>query len=162
MKSQILILAIACSLGVACGSAKKSQTASTTSNANSSAALGNAIAGNYEMLDDNTFKLTSVSTDDTYGYSEKNAIKVGSGSALGGPAAERKFLNALLGPNGQTISYVRRGSCCAVKSPNGFSGWAMLDIYEVKYSGLEKPITLYINMYDPGVLQAPKGFTFKQ
>ena len=113
------------------------------------------------MLDNNTYKLTSIATDETYGYCEKNAIKVG-GSRKNGAASERKFLNALFGPNGETITYVRRGSCCMLKSPDGINGLALLDVYEVSYSGPEKPILLYINMYDSEALQAPKGFTFKQ
>lgn len=104
--------------------------------------------------------LTSVSTDDSYGYSKENPIKVGSGSgATGGPAAEQAFLNALKGPNGETISYVRRGSCCAFKTKNGFMGTGFLDIYEITYEGRSEPITLYLNMYDAGEAVAPKGFT---
>jgi dTDP-D-glucose 4,6-dehydratase len=53
------------------------------------------------MLDDNTFKLTEISTDETYGYSEKNAIMVGGVTSNAGPLNEQRFLNALLGPNGQ-------------------------------------------------------------
>jgi hypothetical protein len=35
-----------------------------------------------------------------------------------------------------------------------------LDAYEVRYRGLPGPVTLYINMYDPGEgLKAPDGFT---
>ena len=115
------------------------------------------------MLDNNTFKLTEVSTDKTYGYSENNAIMVGGVKENSGPLNERRFLNALLGPNGETVSYTRQGSCCRVKSKNAFIGeYGLLDRYEVTYAGLEKPIILYINMYDPGPLKAPAGFTFRQ
>lgn len=114
------------------------------------------------MLDENSFKLLAISDDDTYGYTEKNPVKVGGATNMSGPLNERKFLNALLGPGGQTLTYNRRGSCCPFKSPNGLMGSGLLDMYEVKYEGLEKPLIIYINMYDPGELKAPKGLTFKQ
>ena len=144
----MLVAAIAVS---SCSSSKKTSATQTTK----------ASTANYELLDRETFKLTGVSDDDTYGYSEKNAIKVG-GGIESGAANERKYLNGLLGPNGETITYVRRGSCCPVKSENGIMGTAILDIYEIKYNDEMKPIVLYINMYDPGELKAPKGFTYRK
>ena len=166
MRPQIFIIAIVCCFAVACGSARKTQTSAAPSNSTTSnpgtTSTADVKAGEYEMLDDETYKLTSISDDATYGYSEKNAIKVGNGDMKSGPASERAFLNALQGPNGEKITYVRRGSCCGVKSEHSPFGVAMLDRYEINYKGLHKPIILYINMYDPGVLQAPKGFTFRQ
>lgn len=140
-----------------CSPAKKSLNSATDSSS-----VGESST-KVSYLDNNTFKLTEVSTDETYGYSEKNAIHVGGAKKDSGPTNERRFLNALLGPNGEAVTYVRQGSCCPVKSKNAlFGDYALLDKYEVKYAGQEKPIILYINMYDPGSLKAPKGFTFKQ
>lgn len=113
-----------------------------------------------KLIDDNTFLLAGITADSTYGYSPRNAVKVGGVDT--GPKNERRFLNALLGPNGETVTYRRQGSCCPVESKNGMMGMAMLDKYEVKYDGLEKPVIIYINMYDPGILKAPVGFTFRQ
>ena len=79
-----------------------------------------------------------------------------------GPVNERRFLNALLGPNGETVTYVRKGSCCAFKSPNGFNGVGLLDRYEVTYDGFETPVILFINMYDYGELKAPVGFIYRK
>ena len=90
------------------------------------------------------FKITEVSADDTYGYTEKNPVKVGGG--MNGPANERKYLNSLTGPNGEEIKYERKGSCCQFETPNGFMGGGMLDRYEVTYRGLPKPIIIYINI----------------
>src|SRR5688500_4877106 len=116
-----------------------------------------------KLLNANTFRLTEVSTDSTYGYSEKNAIQVGGVKDNAGPTNERRFLNALQGPNGENVSFKRLGSCCEVKSKNGlFGGFALLDMYELTYDGLDKPIILYINMYDYSPLKAPKGFTFRE
>jgi len=114
---------------------------------------------NYKLVDDNTFLITELSTDKTYG-TEKNPIKVG-GDENSGPSNERRFLNALAGPNGEKISYTRKGSCCHFETPNGFMGGGLLDMYEITWPGQKKPVMLYINMYDPGELKCPVGFTLR-
>jgi hypothetical protein len=134
-----------------CSSGKKTSSSGSSSSRKQS-----------EMLDENSFRLTAISDDDSYGYTEKNPVKVGGVKNNSGPLNERRFLNALLGPGGETLTYNRQGSCCPFKSRNGLMGSGLLDKYEVKYDGLEKPLIIYINMYDAGELKAPKGFTFKQ
>ena len=114
-----------------------------------------------KLINDQMFLIKEHATDKTYGYSEKNPIMVGQED--GGPKAERRFLNALAGPNGEKISYQRDGSCCAFFTKNGlFGDNGLLDMYEVTYEGIDKPIILYINMYDSDVLQVPVGFTLKK
>lgn len=78
-----------------------------------------------------------------------------------GPKNEQRFLNALAGPNGQAIRYERTGSCCGFKTKNGFMDMGMLDRYKIEWDGLKAPLYLYINMYDPGELKVPAGFTAK-
>jgi hypothetical protein len=143
----------------ACSSPKKAQKASEAGHPVKNAAEDNPTLDKLtaKLLDDNTFLLQGISTDTTYGYHPTNAIKTS-----GGPVNERRYLNALLGPNGEPVSYHRRRSCCPVKSDNGIMGVAMLDEYEVHYPGMKKPVLLYINMYDPGILKAPVGFTYKK
>jgi len=114
------------------------------------------------LRDNQTFALTMVATDDTYGFSEKNPVEVGGANKSEGPLNERRFLNALAGPNGEKVSYYRAGSCCPVKSKNGFMGMAMLDNYKVTWEGSNDTVSIYINMYDYGVLKAPVGFTIKK
>jgi hypothetical protein len=126
----------------------------------SSCSTGSTVRNDFtkrEFLDSKTFKLSKISTDKTYGYSEGNPIKTGDG-----PDGEEAFLNALLGPKGEPVSYQRTGSCCFFQSDNAPLNIGMLDIYEVKYEGLNNSVTLYLNMYDPGELKAPYGFTFKR
>ncbi len=118
-------------------------------------------AENLERLG-NAFLLTAVSGDATYGFAEKNPIKVGSSKGEAKASGEYLFMNALTGPNGEAITYRRLGSCCSFKSPNGFLGTGLLDRFEVKYEGLKEPIILYLNMYDPGMVKAPKGFGFRK
>jgi hypothetical protein len=147
-----------------CSSSKKAAHSNSINNktTNTKATYGHLFfTGERFFISDNAYRLDSISSDETYGYSVKNPIMVGK-EGESGPVNERRFLNALLGPNGEEVTYNRLGSCCMFESPNGFMGGGMMDKYEVTYSGLEKPVILYINMYDPGVLKAPKGFTFKR
>jgi hypothetical protein len=108
-----------------------------------------------------------ISTDETYGYTQENPIKVGkAGTTLpgkmnlqdalntpitssNGPARERAFLDTLLGPNGKKISYERRGSVRA--------GNTVLDRYVI--SGLGKEVILYLDMYSYAETKVPVGFT---
>lgn len=113
----------------------------------------------WPLLNEKTFDLSEISKDKTYGYTEKNPIMVGGVKNNEGPLNERRYLNALAGPNGEYISYNRTGSCCQFKSENGFMGSGLLDMYEVTWKNQKEPVILYINMYDAGNLKAPVGFT---
>lgn len=91
-----------------------------------------------------------ISTDETYGYTKENAIRVGNGGDLfNGPAREREYLDNLRGPNGERIAYERQGSL--------MSGDVILDAYLIQ--GLSTPVVLYIDMYNFEELRAPVGFT---
>lgn len=114
-----------------------------------------------KLVNDDMFLIEKYATDETYGYTIENPVMVGSEGA--GPKNERRFLNALAGPEGEEISYQRLGSCCHFHTKNGVYGDAgLLDKYSVTYKGLDKPIILYINMYDSDTLQVPVGFTLKK
>lgn len=102
---------------------------------------------------------SKANTDASYGYTEKNPIKVGDFS--NGPTNERKYLNSLSGPNGETISFTRTGSCCPFDTKNSPYGMGMLDAYAVTYEGKKDTVVLYLNMYDKATLKAPVGFKFK-
>ncbi|TPE45613.1 2-dehydro-3-deoxyphosphooctonate aldolase [Pontibacter mangrovi] len=116
-----------------------------------------------EYLDDRTYKLTAQADDKTYGFEQQNAIKVGGVHDQSGPMNERRFLNALLGPNGEAVGYYREGSCCTFKTPNGLMGDAgLLDLYKVYWEGGTDTLSLYLNMYDEGELLIPVGFTAKE
>lgn len=104
-------------------------------------------------------KLSGVSTDPTYGFTKANPIKVGGAPDRTGSRNEQMYLHALRGPEGQPIRFERTGSCCQFETPNGIGGGGMLDIYEVAYEGLKRPLELYINMYDHEAPKAPVGFT---
>lgn len=83
-----------------------------------------------------------------YGYTLEEPIKVG-----GGTRGQREYLKGLRGPKGQELRYERRGSCSGPPSVGG-----LLDMYEVTYDGLEKPVTIYLDMYNREDPRAPAGF----
>jgi hypothetical protein len=112
--------------------------------------------------DNQSFVIKEISTDKTYAFTANNPVEVGGNSGNSGPSNERKYLNMLAGPNGEKISYYRAGSCCPVKSKNGLMGYAMLDNYRVTWEGTTDTVSIYINMYDKGVLKAPFGLTIKK
>jgi hypothetical protein len=115
-----------------------------------------------QLKDDQTFLLTKVSNDPEYGFSDKKPVEVGGVDKQEGPKNERRFLNALAGPNGEKIKYNRINSCCSFKTENGFMGKGLLDVYSVTWEGSTDTLELYINMYDYGELKAPVGFTIKK
>jgi hypothetical protein len=108
-----------------------------------------AVLGSVKFFEpESSTSSCTISNDPTFGYTRENPIKVGGGD-FGGPPRERAYLDNLLGPKGETISYDRAGSIAF--------GDTILDIYEIK--GLQKPITLYIDEYSYTEPQAPVGFT---
>lgn len=112
-------------------------------------------------LNENTFLLTEMSDDKTYGYKESNPINVG-GVIENGARNQQRFLNALLGPHGEEVGYYRLGSCCSFKTPNGLMGDSgLLDLYRV-YWGTKDTVNLYLNLYDEGDLKIPVGFKAKK
>jgi hypothetical protein len=95
------------------------------------------------------------------GYAPENPIRVGGGSLEEGGLAQRRYLESLRGPRGEPVTYLRLGSCCRFSTPRGFQGAGMLDAYEVRYPGLAKPVTLYLDLYTPAPASQglPAGFT---
>ena len=113
-----------------------------------------------EYLDESTFLLKNQSTDSTYAFSSANPVKVGGFKDFTGAMNEKRFLNALLGLNGEPVKYVRAGSCCFFETPNGaINNTGLLDLYIV-YVGTDT-LDIYINAYDNGDLFIPVGFTAK-
>jgi hypothetical protein len=96
----------------------------------------------------------AVADEPEFGTVMANAIQVGGGAMYAG-ARERRYLDALRGPAGEPLQYKRTGS-----RPFEQNSLTILDIYEVTYPGLEKPIVLYLDAYHfDDALRAPKGFT---
>lgn len=101
------------------------------------------------------FDIEESAPDKEYGLVGNKPIKVGDRSV----SNQRRYIASLAGPNGEELSFFRRGSCCPYSSKNGFDGTAFVDVYEVTYQGLKDPILLYISFYDLEKLYIPNGFT---
>ncbi|MFC7356971.1 hypothetical protein ACFQO1_04685 [Jejudonia soesokkakensis] len=139
----LFLLFLGCCMFSSCGSKKETLTTI------------NREANRSTVNIDPFFDITENAPDDTYGLIGENPVKVGGQS----PSNQRRYLASLAGPEGEIVSFNRKGSCCAYKSENGFNGSALVDVYEVTYEGLKKPINIYISFYDLETLYIPKGFT---
>jgi hypothetical protein len=94
-----------------------------------------------------------VSRDAAFATTREQAVQVG-GGAMYAAARERRYLDALRGPGGEPLQYRRRGSL-----PLGPNSRTILDEYEVTYTALPRPATLYLDAYHfDDALVAPKGF----
>lgn len=152
------LLAISCVILAACTASTPPAMSSNEIAARTTVA-GKGVPNGRSDSDDPYASIEGPSTDPTFGRSPQNPIKVGTGNLRDGPSAERMYLNALRGPSGQPVEYERSGSCCQFETPNGLMGGGMLDVFEIRVDGTAESVKLYINMYDPGVLVAPMGFT---
>ena len=94
-----------------------------------------------------------IADSDTYGYTRDQPVQVG-GSAMYAAARERRYLDNLRGREGQPVQYKRLGS-----TPADTNSTTILDIYEITYEGLEKPVTLYLDAYHFNPPRAPRGFS---
>lgn len=84
----------------------------------------------------------------SYGFTKENPIKVG-GELLSGPDREEQYLSALLGKNGELVSYYREGTV----EVNG----VIIDEFKIVVGSATK--TLYLNIYDYEPTRAPSGMT---
>jgi len=93
-----------------------------------------------------------VSEDPAYGVSGLNAIRIGGGADSG--ARQLQYLSVLRGPAGQGLRYQSVGRVM-VAGPR----MTMLDGFEVRYAGVDKPIRIYFDASREEPLMAPNGFT---
>lgn len=116
-----------------------------------------STAFSQQFLDDGSMKLSEVSTDKKYGFEAKHKTSI----QVGTVENEYAYIGALRGPNGEQIQARRSGSCCSFKSKDSAFGKGFLDVWEITYPGLEKPMTIYLNGYKYEAPKCPKGLTFK-
>ena len=109
----------------------------------------------------NTFILTTSSKDKKYGYDKDYPINVFYKNVASAKENQERFLNALAGPKGEKITYTKTGICCPFPNAIAEMGVASLDVYNITWEGQKKPIILYLNSYEKGVLMVPVGFTAK-
>ncbi len=110
----------------------------------------------------NTFVLAGVSQDKKYGYNKNYPVNIFFQGTRDEVVNQPRYLNALAGPNGEKISYKKLENCCPFPSKNTFSGAGVLDVYEITWEGNDKPLKIYLNIYEKGIVMAPMGLTVKK
>jgi len=150
---------IALSLAAACTS---SQTASPSKPpiASSSTITNGGTVITDEMIGRRrgTMHLTETANDRNYGYSANAPIRIGGGFGDGGDRTY-KYLNSLLGPHGEKVTYRRVGTCCAFKTPNSpIGGEGLLEVYEITV-GDAAAKQIYFDWHDDSPPLIPVGLS---
>lgn len=149
MKKPILFIALLL-LSVSCVSTK-----STLKNVDDN-------APNLVLSKENTFVITAFSKDKKYGYDADYPVNLFYRNTTNETINQERFLNALAGPKGEKITYTKLESCCPFPTKRTDLGAGLLDVYELKWSGQKKPIKLYLNIYEKGILMVPMGLSLKK
>lgn len=110
---------------------------------------------------DNTFAITQFAKDKKYGYDPDYPVNIFFQNTNSETLNETRFLNALAGPNGEKITYTRLETCCPFPTKRSNMGAGFLNVYELKWEGQKKPIKLYLNVYEKGILMVPMGLRLK-
>src|SRR3970040_295222 len=114
------------------------------------------------LSQNNTFIITEYSKDKKYGYDQDYPINIFYRNTKDDSINQQRFLNALAGPKGEKITYTKLESCCPFPSKRTELGAGFLDVYELKWDGQKKPILLYLNIYEKGILMVPVGLSLKK
>jgi hypothetical protein len=150
MKKRLPFIALLILLSASCTSTK-----STLKNVDDNAPA-------LTLTNENTFVITAYSKDKKYGYHEDYPINIFYRNTANQTINQERFLNALAGPKGEKITYIKLESCCPFPTKNTDLGAGFLDVYELKWDGLKKPIKLYLNIYEKGIVMVPVGFSLKK
>ncbi|MDI5897776.1 2-dehydro-3-deoxyphosphooctonate aldolase [Flavobacterium yafengii] len=119
-------------------------------------------APNLTLSKDNTFVITEYSNDKKYGYDKDYPINIFFNNTKNETINQGRFLNTLAGPNGEKITFTKLESCCPFPTKRSEMGAGFLDVYELKWVGQKKPILLYLNIYEKGILMVPTGLSLKK
>jgi len=114
------------------------------------------------LANNNTFVITEYSKDKKYGYDPDYPINIFYVDTRNETINPERFLNALAGPKGEKITYTKLESCCPFPTKRSEMGAGLLDVYELRWEGQKNPVTLYLNIYEKGVLMVPVGLTLKK
>jgi hypothetical protein len=115
-----------------------------------------------KLTKDNTFVITEYSKDPKYGYDPDYPINVFYRNTKDETINQQRFLNALAGPNGEKLFFKKLESCCPFPTKKSEMGAGFLDVYEITWVGQQKPIKLYMNIYEKSVLMVPVGLGLKK
>ncbi|MET0759753.1 MAG: 2-dehydro-3-deoxyphosphooctonate aldolase [Flavobacterium sp.] len=115
-----------------------------------------------KLTSDNIFVITEYSKDPKYGYDPDYPINIFFRNTKDDAINQQRFLNALAGPNGESLVFKKLESCCPFPTKRSEMGAGFLDVYEVTWAGQNKPVKLYMNIYEKSVLMVPIGFSLKK
>jgi len=115
-----------------------------------------------KLTKEDTFVITEYSKDKKYGYDKDYPINIFYGNTKNETINQQRFLSALAGPNGEKITYTKLESCCPFPTKRSEMGAGLLDVYELKWDGQKYPVTLYLNIYEKGILMVPIGLSLKK
>jgi hypothetical protein len=115
-----------------------------------------------QISGNNTFLITEYSKNAKYGYNKDYPINIFYRNTRDESINQGRFLNALAGPKGEEITFKKLESCCPFPTKRSEMGAGFLDVYEVTWQGQKKPIILYINIYEKGLLKVPMGLSLKK
>ena len=107
----------------------------------------------------NCFIITKLAKDPKYGFDEDYPVNVGFTNVADGNANQVRFLSSLTGPKGEKLKFKIKSSCCPYPTKKTEMGAGTIDIFEITWDGLSKPILMYINKYEKGELMVPMGFS---
>jgi len=114
------------------------------------------------LSQDNVFVITVYSKDKKYGYDKDYPVNIFFNNTANETINQQRFFNALAGPNGEKITYTKLENCCPFPTKRSELGAGFLDVYEIKWKGQKKPIQLYVNIYEKGMLMVPVGLSIKK
>ncbi len=114
------------------------------------------------LANNNTFIITEYSKDKKYSYFPDYPINIFYEGTKNETINQKRFLNALAGPNGEQITYTKLENCCPFPTKNSEMGAGFLDVYELRWEGQRNPVRLYLNIYEKGMLMVPVGLTLKK
>ncbi|GGA88468.1 2-dehydro-3-deoxyphosphooctonate aldolase [Flavobacterium palustre] len=114
------------------------------------------------LAKDNTFIITEYSKNKKYGYDKDYPINIFYYNTYNEQLNEERFLNALAGPKGEKISFTKLETCCPFPTKRSAMGAGFLNVYEIRWEGQKKPVVLYLNIYEKGVLMCPTGLSIRK
>ena len=108
-----------------------------------------------------TFVITQYSKEKRYGTEKEYPINVFYGSSKNDSINVKRFLNALVGPHGESLNYSKVNTCCPFTSNHSEMGVGLLEQYEITWPNQKTPMLLYFNNYEKGPLLVPVGLRLK-
>lgn len=148
-KYNFVLCSVLCILFISCVSTK-----STLQNIDNKA-IKPIVANNQFILTDNAL-------DGKYGYDKNYPINLGFENEKYASKNIALFFNSLTGPKGEKITYDKVETCCPFPTKRNVMGVGTLDIYNVLIEGSNKPMVLYINIYEKSKVLCPIGFSIKK